>query len=424
MNRHPSRRGGHRTKMRAEPLSTIQKISAFLIIFASDSVAGQRGGAGQNCLSGRSCRIPLTSVRSIDGSREDERAMTGAILFRLTPSSYIDGIGDRMQEFPNARGISNMVANSDRNTRRHLDHEGETAPSDMIWSWGQFLDHDMDLSPEAEPLIPGVPFFSESMTIVSPDCNRGDILCTIDFPRSQHVMINNRREHTNAITGFIDGSMVYGSDEERASALREYRLGRLKVEDGGMLPYNVDDLEVAALHGTDPTEMNLAGDVRANEQIGLTAMHTLFVREHNRLAARLLDAYPTSNDQEIYLMARKIVGAEIQKITYDEFLPILLGPVYKPDEYSGYDSNVNPAISTEFSTVAFRVGHTMLSPTLLMMEQDEDLSLMDAFFNPRLLMDQNENINALLGGFCHQRAQHVDTFIIDEVRNFLFGKHV
>ena len=90
---------------------------------------GTRGGA-----SGRLCtgRIPLTLARSIDGS-EDHRAQTGAALLRLTTPSYPDGVGDRMQEFPNARGISNIVANSNNEGRQRLlnDDEGVISPSDM-----------------------------------------------------------------------------------------------------------------------------------------------------------------------------------------------------------------------------------------------------------------------------------------------------
>jgi peroxidase len=61
-------------------------------------------------------------------------------------------------------------------------------------------------------------------------------------------------------------------------------------------------------------------------------MHTLFVQEHNRLVG-ILDSeyYRGSSDEELYQMARKIVGAEIQVITYKEFLPHLLGPNLTPD---------------------------------------------------------------------------------------------
>lgn len=82
-------------------------------------------------------------------------------------------------------------------------------------------------------------------------------------------------------------------------------------------------------------------------------MHTLFVREHNHLAEDIAAIYPDRTDEEIYQLARKIVAAEMQAITYNEFLPALLGPM-APDvtvyKTLGYDSNVDPSIANEVRT--------------------------------------------------------------------------
>jgi hypothetical protein len=67
------------------------------------------------------------------------------------------------------------------------------------------------------------------------------------------------------------------------------------------------------------------GDGRASEQPGLTAIHTIFMREHNRVADGLLSMNPTWEDERIYQEARKIVTAEYQHIAYNEFLPRILG---------------------------------------------------------------------------------------------------
>ncbi len=69
----------------------------------------------------------------------------------------------------------------------------------------------------------------------------------------------------------------------------------------------------------------MAGDFRANEQVGLTAMHTLFVREHNYHAEGYKGLNPDADGEEIYQYAKMIVAAEMQAITYNEFLPALLG---------------------------------------------------------------------------------------------------
>src|SRR5262245_66600522 len=92
-------------------------------------------------------------------------------------------------------------------------------------------------------------------------------------------------------------------------------------------------------HRVPDDQLFAAGDVRANENIELTSLHTLFVREHNRLAGRIAAANPGMSDEDIYQRARAIVGAEIQVITYNQWIPTLLGPNALP-AYPGYNPNL------------------------------------------------------------------------------------
>jgi len=203
--------------------------------------------------------------------------------------------------------------------------------------------------------------------------------------------------------------------------------GKLLTSTHRLLPFNLGGLPNAG--GPDPT-LFLAGDVRANEQVGLTSLHILFVREHNRLAGEIAEEDPFLTGEEVYERARTIVGALMQVITYNEFLPILLGPTGLTglSSYSGYDSGVDPGISNVFSTAAYRFGHSMLSSTLLRNKRNGDpipagdLALRDAFFAPEeFLPDEGKGIEPLLRGLATQSAQANDVFVIDDVRNFLFG---
>ena len=342
--------------------------------------------------------MPPFEYRSIDGMgnnlQRPDYGSAGINLLRISGVDYADGIslpagGSRMSP----REISNIViaqSGSIPNSAR---------ASDYIWQWGQFLDHDMDLTPPAMPLEP--------LPVDVPD---DDEFFDQDIPfnRSLHDG-NNPREQINVLTAFIDASQVYGSDPETADSLRTFSDGKLKTSDGDLLPMNDAGLFAA-------------GDVRVNEQIGLTAVHTLFMREHNRLAEEIATKYPGMNDEEIYQTARKIVGAQIQVITYKEYLPLLLGKNAIP-KYKGYNEQVNPGISTEFSAAAFRFGHSMLSPTLLCVENGGEVTMVklrNAFFNPGFFTMHDDGVDCLLLGLALGRAQELDSFVIDDVRNFLF----
>ncbi|MEM8609218.1 MAG: peroxidase family protein [Myxococcota bacterium] len=360
--------------------------------------------------------------RTIDGSENNERNDSlGAAhtqLVRWAPSDYADGVSAMAGSGrPSARIVSNAVV-----------AQFESVPnpygaSDFLWQWGQFLDHDIDLTDAAEPAEPapiavptGDPFFDPESTGTA----------VIDLNRSLYdlsVEEGEPRQQINELTHWVDASNVYGSDEERADALRAHDgTGRLLVSEGNLLPFNEAGLPNA---GGDGGNLFLAGDVRANEQVGLAAIHTLFVREHNRLAEEIADRDRKLSGDEVYERARQIVGAQMQVITYEEFLPALLGPDAL-DPYRGYDPDVDPRISNLFSTAVYRLGHSMLSTTLLRVDRRGNeisaghLPLRDAFFAPSRLVEEG-GIDPLLRGLAAQECQQIDVQVVDDVRNFLFG---
>lgn len=363
--------------------------------------------------------LPL-EFRTITGAdnhiNAPELGTPGQLFLRLAAAAYEDGAGSPAgPDRPSARVVSNEVAaQEDVPPNRR-------GASDFLWQWGQFLDHDIDETPAADPeeafdiLVPaGDPLFDP----------QGTGSATIGLNRSAWEAPAGVREQFNAITAYIDASNVYGSDDERAFALRALDgTGRLAVSasaHGDLLPFNTTGVDNI------PPGPNffLAGDVRANEQTGLTAMHTLFVREHNQWADLYRGSNPTAGDEEIYQFARMIVGAEMQAITYREFLPVLLGPNALP-RYRGYREEVNPNIANEFATAAYRLGHSLLSSQVLRLDArgreapEGHLSLAQAFFNPAHITDNG--IDSILRGLAGQRCQELDHMLVDDVRNFLFG---
>ena len=342
-------------------------------------------------------------------------------LQRIVPTAYSDGIaaiaGD---DRPSARVISNTVsAQEDAIPNSHN-------ASDFLWQWGQFLDHDIDLTDGVDPTESADISVPEGDEFFDPN-NTGTVSIPLNrsiYDSDSGTSSQNPRQQINEISAWIDASNVYGSDTERAAALRTLDgTGTLKSSADNLLPFNTDGLSNA---GGDSSSLFLAGDVRANEQVGLTAMHTLFMREHNRLAALIADEQPNLSGDDIYESARRIVGAQMQKITYQEYLPALLGRnALRP--YRGYRDNVDAGISNLFSTAAYRYGHSALSPTLLRLNADGSessfghLALRDAFFSPQRLNTEG-GIEPILRGLAGQVCQAIDPFVIDDVRNFLFGQ--
>src|SRR5436190_19335147 len=224
--------------------------------------------------------------------------------------------------------------------------------------------------------------------------------------------------------------MIYGSDSTTAAALRTMSGGLLKTSDGNMLPLNDAEtfpdgkLKMANdAHQVPNDQLFAAGDVRANENIELTSLHTLFVREHNRIAAAIAKANPKLSDETIYQMARARVIAEIQSITYNEWLPALLGRGAMTS-YKGYNPNVNPGIANEFSTAAFRLGHSLLGDDVEFLGNDglpvaEEVPLSEAFFNPDLLTANGTD--SVLKYLSSDPSSELDTTVVNSVRNFLFG---
>ncbi|TWT92784.1 peroxidase family protein [Stieleria varia] len=353
-----------------------------------------------------------SEVRSIDGSgnhiEHPDWGSSGQTLLRAAAAQYGDGIASPGgADRPSPREISNAIAGAAQTAAR-----SERGLSAFLSVWGQFVDHDLGLTESVEDgdafdiAIPmGDPMFDPGGT--------GEVV--MPFKRSMiqegtGTSAGNPAQHVNEITAYIDGSQVYGSDIETAHALRSFVGGRLTITAEGLLPM-------------DDAGMVIAGDVRASENLSLTAIHTLFVREHNRLADRIADEDPAATDEQIYQRARAIVIGQIQSITYHEYLPALLG-VHSVARYAGYDAQVNPGIVTEFSTAAYRFGHSTLNEDIKFLDNEgrpvrDAVPLKDAFFHSVML--EETGIDSILKYAASTRSLEVDVGVVDGLRNFLFG---
>jgi hypothetical protein len=187
--------------------------------------------------------------------------------------------------------------------------------------------------------------------------------------------------------------------------------------------------------GAPTSTLFATGDQRGNENLELTTLETLFVRNHNMRAGELAKEHPSWTDEQLYQEARKINIAGYQAIIYNEYLPALLGTTTLP-KYTGYKSNVDAGIATEFSTVAFRMGHSMVSPTIARDGNNgqavaDEVPLSVDFFDPNLLSSTDAtdpytglistDIGPVLKGEADGDGQAMDNMAINEIRNLLFG---
>ena len=153
-------------------------------------------------------------------------------------------------------------------------------------------------------------------------------------------------------------------------------------------------------------------------------MHTIFLREHNRIAAELQNRNPAMTDEELYQAARKRVGAIVQAITYNEYIPALLGRDALPP-YRGYRAEVDPRIGILFATSAYRLGHSQVGSTVPRLDANGEeiaegnLHVADAFFSPSTFAETG--VDPLLRGAASEPSQATDSTIIGDLRNFLFG---
>jgi Animal haem peroxidase len=306
------------------------------------------------CAPSSAAPLPIIPVRTLDGSGNNvlqaDLGRAGTPYLRVAAPNYADGLGS-MVGGPSPRYVSNRIFND---LGQNLFSENDV--SQWGWAWGQFLDHDFGLRDERSAENASIPFDKADRL----EQFRND-LGVIDFartPAAPGTGVVSPRQQLNTVSSFIDASNVYGVDKTRLEWLRN---GARLLLTRGYLPRadargNVAAAPTMDLFGAQvghPAQAVVAGDVRANENIALTAIHTLFAREHNRIVAAL----PRSLSAETrFQVARRIVGAEIQYITYTQFLPAV-GVRLRP--YRGYDPNVNPGLSNEFAVVGYRA-HSMI----------------------------------------------------------------
>ncbi len=335
------------------------RLSPWLVITVAAVLVGG-GASGAAARTGSAGPFATLEVQSLDGSGNNaahpQWGKSGLPYLRVAPASYANG-RDSMVNGPNARFVSDRVFND---VSQNIFSEREV--TQWSWTWGQFLDHTFGLAQGGTEMA-NIPFNQHD-----PMERFSNTLGVISFTRDAAApgtgtSASNPRQHVNTVSSYIDGFAVYGGTAQRDEWLRDGPFDGNMANNaatlmlpGGYLPTrdargDVSTAPDVAIDGrlrATPNRAVVAGDVRANENIALTATHTLFAREHNRIVSRLPNTFTA---EEKFQIARRVVIAEQQFITYNEFLPAM--GVRLPS-YAGYKPGVNATLSTEFATVGYR----------------------------------------------------------------------
>ncbi|CAH1108455.1 unnamed protein product [Psylliodes chrysocephalus] len=369
---------------------------------------------------------------------------------RLLPSVYDDGIskprsiGVTGVPLPNPRVVSRVIHPDISNL-----HGRYTL---MTMQFAQFLDHDLTMTPIHKGFHESIPDCRscDSKRTVHPECNpfpipsgdnyypeinitSGERMCIPSMRSLPGQQKLGPREQVNQNTAFLDASQVYG---ENHCVLRDLKgqFGKMNatthpVKGKELLPQSDKHPECKSPSG----QCFIAGDGRASEQPALTAIHTIFMREHNRLSDIIKQVNPHWDEDKVFEHARRIIIAENQHITYNEFLPRILGwnamnlyglKLLNHGYYKEYNPSCNPSIVTEFAAAAFRIGHSLLRPHIPRMSPtyqiiNPPILLRDGFFKVDIMMREGM-VDEITRGLVSTPMETLDQFITGEVTNHLF----
>lgn len=383
--------------------------------------------------------------REVAGICNNPNALWGAAntaLARLPVNDPAFADGSRAPSGPrniSPRLISNICGTQGTNADNPSNKLGLT---DAFTFFGQFIDHDVGISPVgvfadgAQPLFSvSTELFTEQLPIKVPSNdpiftgpNRKE---TLPFERTTHRRVGGAevtpRQILNSLTSYLDLGQVYGSEAVRRKALRSFKGGKLKVSAGNFLPFNgagAGGVGISLENAPNAqSRFYVGGDIRVCENANLAALHAIFLREHNRVADEIAQAVTGLDDETLFRYARDVVTAEYQSIIYGEWLPLLLGGnVVSPASYS-YSPGVNPSVDAFFTTVSFRFGHTMVNNFVWKVGSGattpfERVPLRQLFFEPEKITPAN--IDDYVRGMSLHPARSVDMKVVEDLRNFLF----
>ena len=370
---------------------------------------------------------------------------------RLLPAMYGDGIDSPRRAMsglplPNTRVISFTLSPETKTLSKYFTH--------LLMQWGQFIDHDITRTAiqrtfTGKGILCCNPEFDRNPRLLHPSCFPIEVpeddpfyskfrSTCMNFVRSAPAPSTacsvGPREQLSQSTPFIDTGMIYGATQEIADSIRTFEGGKLtsSTVDGREFLPQTDTIENCNIPPQSGLKCFLAGDNRVNMQVSLVTLQALFLRHHNRIAETLQKLNPSWSDEILYQETKRIVNAQVQHITYNEYLPLIIGKKVMesfdllPSDHSvdSYDDSVNPQIVSGFSTAAFRL-HTTVRATIPFRDAQNrvigQLDLSDTFLNPSVAYTEDA-FPEMLNGLTGAAMTKFDRFFTTEVTHHLFRR--
>lgn len=403
------------TKPRQSALSVLRLRNSALVLAALMAVGGALPAAADEEFrsadgSGNNLKDPAHGSagqplrRNLDGNFEYRSELLTTI-FDVNSGATLPSADPQ----PNPRAISNLLtasSNPPQNDRNNL----------LETFFGQFVNHDKEETRANQTIFYTVPLDpSDVLYNAGP---RRVIFVGLTEPRDDGA----ERDAANFATSWLDLSTVYGSSDAVMNGSSASERTGLRSGVGGLLKtgsYTVfaDQVPIATYTNELPSlaqctecrndgafigplaNLVAAGDGRVAENVSLALMHTVYHREHNRLAGLLAEQYPNWDDEQLFQTARKLNIAQYQRTLFEEYLPEVVRGLSIP-KYTGYKKNTEAATSIEFATGAFRYGHSTTAPfTLLDANLDPvSFTVQAGVFGPFPFTDDKLPFAGQLGG--------------------------
>lgn len=437
---------------------------AFHVILAQSNSGSEDDHSHITSLDGLS-----TVARSVDRAIESLKTISTSVNFTELRYRRFDGLGNNLRNpfwgasLHTERRVLPNAYDDDSAIPRYKSRSGHVLPSarevsmscfkpgdsdlddgltQMHMQFGQFLDHDIilteleaggnccdDMQPDGThpDMFNGKACFP--IKVGSND--RFFSVSCLRARRSLGVVVDGVREQINAVTSYVDGSQVYGPAKLLSDELRTFQDGQLKTtqqvdHNGDLLHEDLPQLGVFKCIKDPPALERCphAGDPRVNVFPGLTILHTTFHLEHNRIARKLQEQNPLWDDERLFQEARKLVIAELQRITYTEYLPKIIGPkmsqVFGFNDAYQYDENIDASVTNVFGADAFRFGHSQINGHLKV-TSNRNPEISELYFRPEIMLEETGGVMKNI--IIHQTkeaCQKTDNLFSPEVLDKLF----